>query len=197
VAGIITIAELEAALGRTLVGDQIAQAQYFIDGVSSYVETYTGVTFTLHENEVVRQQADYYGELALAPEPIIAVGDVTAVHIPSCTTFYGYDGLNTLYNLEAHGVYDVVLTYGYETPPTDIKTYVTEQVRFMINNPNNLSQYRVGDVTETYNTKDQTDDVMSVAGLGQDTLDSYKRTEQTWKLGPRSFPGRSPNLPTL
>lgn len=191
---IITVEELQVALNRTFTDGEAAQAQYYIDTVSAYVESYTGVAFTLHEAETVRQQSDYYGEIKLAPGPIVEVGEVSRVFPPNVARFYGFDGIDTLYNLEPHTAYDVILTYGYETPPADIKGFVTESCREVVNNPNSLSQFRVGDVTETYG--DTAPSPTSFSSLGSSVLESYKVTETTWKTGPRAFTHR-PELPVL
>lgn len=194
-AALITVDELEEALGRTLVGAEITQAEYYIRTVSAYVQRYTNTFFTPVEDEVVRQQSDYRGMVVLSPYPIREVGDVTRVLPNPCSgLFYAFDGLDTLYNLEPHTVYDVTISYGYETTPDDIKGVVTEMVRMALANPTNLSQYRVGDVTETYNTEEAPAGILSFAGLTQEVLDDYKRTEFSLYLGPREFT-TPPDLP--
>lgn len=197
--GIITTEELAVALGvdpEDWTPAQEAQYQFYIDTISAYVETYTGVTFTFHEDEVVRQQADYYGVIELAPTPVLNVSAVTAVAAPNYYTAYGFDGLGSVYGVAAHGVYDVTMSYGYATPPQDIKSYVTESVRGVIANPTGLASFRVGDVTEAYGGKGDSGGVTTYAGLGQAVLDSYRSTEATWRLGTHQF-APSPQLPIL
>lgn len=192
--GLITIAELEAALGRDLDATQEAQAQALIDLFSAYATTYTGVTFTPVDDAVVRHQSDYRGVITLVPNPVREVGDTVSVLDPTLVLEVGFDGVNTLYNLNPHAWYDVTMSYGYETTPDDIKFYVTQSVIGAIANPTNLSQYRVGDVTETYSTDPSAKTPMQQAVDA--ILESYKTTEETWAIGPRQFMNIN-NLPTL
>lgn len=197
--GLITIDYLEKALGVPVGSLDQDQAQYYIDTISAYVESYTGVTFTLQEDVILRLQADYYGQVVLHMKPIQTVTDVTVApqttpySFPLTDPVWGFDGYDTIYNLQPHSVYLITLTYGYSDVPQDIKSYTTEQCRNALNNPNNLANYRVGDVTESYATKDAVNEVKSVAGLGQSVLDSYKDSEETWRLGPRAYPQQSWN----
>lgn len=197
--GLIEVQYLEKALGVPVGSLNQDQAQYYIDTVSSYVESYTGVTFTPQVDVTLRLQADYYGQITLHMKPIQDVTEVlpadqtTPCDILLTTPSWGFDGYDTIYNLQPHSVYLVTLSYGYDEVPQDIKSYVTEQCINKVNNPNNLEAFRVGDVTETYGTKTQVNETVSVAGLGQEVLDSYKDTEETWRLGPRAYPTQSWN----
>ncbi len=199
---IITIEQLETALGRDLTTEQEAQAQFFIDAITAAIETYTGTTFTLQEDVTLRMQADYYGQIRLPMKPIQEVSAVeystntTPTAQPVTPLFWGFDGYDTIYNLPAHVVLDVTLSYGYATAPADIQAYVVWATTGVLNNPDGLESFRVGDVTETYGQAASASGITSYAGLMQQTLDSYKDTYDTWRLGPRNYI-RSPNLPLL
>jgi len=190
---IITVDQLEEYLGREFTPTEAAQAQVYINVVSAAVQTYTGTTFELQEDVVLRMQADYYGQITLYMKPI---QDVSAVVLASNATYpdpsslvltdpsYGWDGYDTIFNLSAHVVYDVTLTYGYATAPEDIQGYLLWATSEIVNNPTSLSSFRVGDVTETYGGKTG---VTTIASLMNAVLESYKDTAETWRLGPRNY----------
>lgn len=184
---IITVSQLETALGVTLTEVQQDQAEFYIDTISAYVETYTGVTFTEHVDETLVLQSDYYGEIKLALHPITAITSVTKLGTPADTCLWGWDQYDTIFNLQPHTAYEVLMSFGYATPPLDIAGYVTQAVILAMTNPTNQASLRVGDVTESFGNVSGGGGVMSYAQLGQQVLDSYKRTNDTWKIGPRAF----------
>lgn len=200
--GITTVPIVESALGRTLTPTEATQCEYYIEFISAFVETYTGTTFTLQEDVALKMQSDHYGIIDLPMKPIVEVTDVIndpsivpAIDLALTEPFWGYDGYGSIYNLAPEAAYQVTLTYGYTTPPTDIQGYVTQAVVGVINNPTGLASFRVGDVTESY-TGVSSGGQMTVAQMGQYVLDSYKDTEETWRLGPRTF-NQNPTLPIL
>lgn len=184
---IITVSQLETALGVTFNEAQQDQAEFYIDTISAYIETYTGVTFTEHVDETLVLQSDYYGEIKLALQPISSISSVTKLGIPAALCPWGWDQYDTIFNLDPHTAYEVVMSFGYSSPPMDIVGYVTQAVILAMTNPTNQASRRVGDVTESYGNVAGGGDVMSYAQLGQQVLDSYKRTNDTWKIGPRAF----------
>ena len=54
--GVITAEDLEAFMGRTFTDAEEAQASAIIDVVTSVIESETGVSFTLVEDEEIRHR---------------------------------------------------------------------------------------------------------------------------------------------
>lgn len=185
--GLITVDDVEIAVGRPITGAEADQVQYYIDAWSAYIKVYTGTSFTLHTDEVVRLQADYYGLIDFQFGPVTDVSDIST---PDGQTLYyaAWDFLNTIYGLPPHKVVDVTMTYGYEEAPADIASVATQLVVQTMANPDGLTSYRVGDVTEGYGglKPGGSPSFQSMVGV---VLDSYRTTETTWRIGPRQFPG--------
>lgn len=181
-AALIELAELEAALGYTFdTPESQAQAQYYIDTISAFVNKYVDVSFERHENETVRYKTDWRGTITL----VGPVDEVAGVARPGsdCTTCYKFDDIDLIYNLQPTTAYDVTYTWGYTEVPQDVKSVVIEGVRASVNNPNNALSYRVGDVTETYHANAGAAVQSPIVILGKDALDDYKFTAFTLSLG--------------
>lgn len=182
---LLTIEDLEIALGRTLETEEEPQVQYLIDAVSAYIENYTSLSFSLNEDVTVRMRADYYGIIQLAPGPIGSVATVANVGNSLPTVWY-YDGIDSIYNLYPNQVVDVTYTYGYTAVPNDIKFVATEMVKSVVDNfpEGSLRSKQIGDVQ--YAFAEAT--AKSFGGLGADILDSYAGGAYTIRTGPRNFP---------
>lgn len=177
-AALIDLAELEAALGYTFdTPESQAQAQYYINTISAFINKYVDVSFEFHENATIRYKADWYGTITLVG-PVDSVSGVVRPNSDSVICFL-YDDIDLIYNLCPNTAYDVTYSYGYAEVPEDVKSVVIEGVRASINNPNNALSYRVGDVTETYLANAGNSVASPIVVLGQDVLDSYKNTAFT------------------
>lgn len=187
-----TIEAVEEALGRELTPEEAVTVQTSIDSLTSFVESYTGSYFTEHVDENIRLQADAAGLIDFEFGPVT---DVSNIYYPqgTDTVLYAYwDYLETIYNLKPHQVVDVVMTYGYETVPDDMAAYALQMVLNEFNGVSGgpLESYRVGDVTETYGTGGKgASTPQTYQTLGNSVLESYRRTETSWRLGARKFPG--------
>lgn len=195
--GIVTVDEVEKATGRCFTPAEAAKVQYYIDYISALVEDYTGTKFSLVEDEVYYTQADFYGYVELEQSPIqeVLLVEYSDRVVPSQGTGeipgWGFDGVNVIHGLRSHQPAKVTLTYGYATAPAPVKGYVIEAAKYVINNPNGLSAYRVGDVTQTYEGAGGT---AVYTQLSNAALDKYTRGEGTLRLGQTYFPCN--NLPT-
>lgn len=195
--GIVNIKEVEKATGNCLEPGEAQQVQYYIDYVSALVEDYTGTSFTLQEDAVLRRQSDAHGMIELSEVPIEEVSSVAystrAVPVAGTGEVLGwcFDGISTISGLKPCLAVDVTLTYGYSTAPIPVKGYVIEAVKYITANPQGLASFRVGDVTQTYVGAGGESTFTS---LSNDALQPYIREESSMRLGAYHVPG-SP-LPT-
>jgi hypothetical protein len=178
---LLTVEYLEAAMGGAAFTDaENAQAQFYIDKISSWIEEYTNYTFGLVEDETHRYRSDDYGVIEL---PRVPVTDVSKVHdfrndidLISGASYF-WDGIVYISGLYARHVYDVTYSYGLETVPLSIKTIATEACkRGMATAPSGLKQLTVGDITENYG------DMLDFSPEDKATLDNYVETEGTIRL---------------
>jgi hypothetical protein len=191
--GIISLDEYKAAVGLPSSScSQDDQLKYYINSLSAAIETYTGVSFTLHTDEELKMVSDYYGEIKLGMKPIQSVSSLFTLNEPvtsSICNTWGFDEFDTIFNLRPHTAYIVKLTYGYEEAPADIKGYVVESVRQKASNPTGATSFKVGDVEERWGSGGSSGGAASSSyqRMQDAVLESYKDTEETWKLGPRAF----------
>lgn len=184
---LLTLEELAIALGRDILTSEEPVFQWLIDSITAYIEDYTGVAFTVHEDETTRYRADGRGIVRLRG-PVGAVGTITPV-LPSGPSwaeydyYYGpfYDGFDEIYYLPPFGVVDVTYTYGMEEVPQDIKNAATEALLGRISGSDNaqLDTFTVGDVTERFK---QPWGYENFGQLAQLVLDSYRGVGMTWRL---------------
>lgn len=180
---LLTIEDLEIALGRSLESDEEPNAQYLIDAVSAYIEDVTDTAFSEHTAVTERFLADYYGIIELSPYPVNDVISVTAVNYVS--PMWYWDGGQCIYNLYPNQVVDITYDYGKSSVPTSIKSVASEMVKSVIDNlpEGALKSKQVGDVQHTF---------AEAAGanfndLGKEVLEGYSSVGTTVRLG-RGFP---------
>lgn len=174
-AALITITDIEAALGEDISVDDEPRIQYYINVVSSYIEGYTGVSFSLQEDAVIRAVADGRGIIEI--DEIVEITEVAQLD-PSVGTYggisvgfpgYYFDGIDKIYGLDPYETYRITLTYGHTSIPTEIKGVATKLVLAGTDldtvATGGLRSYRVGDVEESYG-------VSILAGVPVVTLDT-------------------------
>lgn len=149
---LITVDDLEVALNEPIDASDETYAEYLIRLISTYIETYTGKTFTVQE-DTVRLRSDFYGVIQLPGGPIIEVEDVT--HFYGSTIEWQWDGNVTIFELPANTVVDITYTFGYSSVPDDIQMVCTEAVKKLWLSPNGQEdgpkiRRKVGDVEEMY-----------------------------------------------
>jgi hypothetical protein len=162
--------------------------------VTSYLNTYCDTYFGETREVTARVQADYYGMIEL-PNSVVDVTSVANWRNSEEISYWDWDGMRTVYNLNGHETVNVTFEYGYSAVPTDIRNVAIDMVKaaFMPPDDSDVTQFMVGDVMERY-FKGPISQL--VDGIGLRILNSYKPTEGTWRLGPRYF--NPPNeLPTV
>jgi hypothetical protein len=178
---LLTLDYLAAAMGGVSFSDEDAgRAQYFIDTVSSYIENYTGTTFSPTVDEVIRLRSDSYGCIVLSQHPCT---DVSKVHdfrdnfdLVSGAN-YLWDGLQTISGLRTRRVYDITFSYGYDPCPLSVTTVACKAVMRGINGDvTNLKTLTVGDITETYG------DMLDFSDADMVVLDNYTDKMTTLRL---------------
>lgn len=181
----ITIQELEEAIGQTLSGADLAQANYYIKLVTRYIKSYTGRVFDVQTSTELFK-ADYYGRVALEAPPVHQV-DSVKYHHGGEVWDWQFDGLEEVYGLKPRSVVQVTYTHGFESPPEDLKGVCTEAAKRLFLSPEGqdvgpLKRFAVGDISEEYNIPPA-----DLAGLFNDLdkiiLDEYRVTETTWRGG--------------
>ncbi len=150
---LITVDDLEVALGETIDPSDEAQAEYFIRLISTYIETYTGKNFSI-QSDTVRLRSDYYGIIELPGGPVVEV-EAVKPFVGGSSVDYRWDGNVTIFNLTPNTVLDVTYTYGYEEVPEDIQMVCTEAVKKLWLSPDGQEEgpkirRKVGDVEEMY-----------------------------------------------
>lgn len=187
-----TLELLEQALGRELTGDEALTANYLIDLVSTYIETYTGIIVdddeSPGEQQSLRVKSDYYGTVTLTGGPVASVDSVKMWASQGEHPCWQWDGLNQVYGLRGNETVDITYTVGYAVVPKDIQMVATQGVKRLFDSPSGqetgpVTKYRVGDVEESYRAVD----VGALGGLFNDLertiLEEYRTTETTWRLG--------------
>lgn len=174
---LLTLEDLEIALGTTFDEDEVANAQYIIDATTSYIENQTGLSFSVKTDITKRFSADYYGRVELIPGPVTDVSAVKDWRTQGSTSYAYWDGLDTVYNLYPGEVVDVTFSCGYETAPGDLKFAATEITKSVVDNlpEGALRSKQVGDIAYFFQTAEKT----SFNGMGRSVIDSYRDTIQT------------------
>ena len=184
---LLTLEDLAIALGRDIEDAEMGVYQRLIDSITVFIEDYTGVAFTVHEDETVRYRADGRGIVRLRG-PVGSVATITPVLAsgPAWAEYdyyYGpyYDNFDEVFYLPPFGVVGVTYTYGMETVPEDTKQAATEAVLGRVAGTDNstLDTYTVGDVTERFK---QPWGYESFGQMAQTVLDSYRGVAMTWGL---------------
>lgn len=178
---LITVEELEAFMGRTFTDAESDQAEALIESVTSVIESETGVTFSLTENEEIRVQADGFGMVELNAKPI---SEVTVYPIDSADehTAYAWDGLATVFGLQPNEVVDIVYTHGYSTVPGDIKAVAYGMTSRIMYNPSGLRQETVGAISVTYPGVGGEAGTINISKLERNVLDKYSSYAKSMRL---------------
>lgn len=194
--GVITTEDLEAFMGRTFTDAEEAQADAIIEVVTAVIESETGVSFTLVEDEEIRAQADGYGMIELNARPI---SDVTVYDIDTTDELAEpvWDGLATIYGLQPNQVVDIVYSHGYAQVPGDIKAVAYGMSSRIIYNPSGLRQETVGAISVTYPGIGGEAGTINMSNLEKNVLEKYARQNRSMRLaGQRLRIGTLPILTT-
>lgn len=182
---LITLTDLEPAVGKDLTGDEAAT--YAIELVSMYIRVYTDTSFE-EVTETITYKADYYGRVQLNT-PVTEVSGV--VYYNDQPVFdWQWDGWGEVYGIKPNHTVKVTYTHGFTDVPNDVKYVAIEAAKRLYVTPDRynlgmLMQFNVGDVSEWYNSR--MNNPMLAQGLFNDleklTLDNYRETNTTLRLG--------------
>lgn len=173
------IADVEGALGRPLTDQEEAKFTYYARVVSAYIQSYCdAVTFGVHQDDEITQQADYYGIIDLGGGPISAVTSVTAVDGTELSG-WSFDGTGQIYDLDPYQT--VIITCDRGIPvPDDVRGAAVDIllgiITLQLSGP--VSRKTVGDVT--YAFAEGPDIGIQ---LSSRVLDAYRTTSYTIRLG--------------
>jgi hypothetical protein len=178
---LITVEELEAFMGRTFTDEEEVQAEALIDAVSAVVESETGVSFSITQDQEIRIQADGYGIIELSARPIssLAVYDVNSTDE---LTYATWDGLSAVYGLQPNQVVDIVYTHGYQIVPGDIKAVCYGVCSRIMYNPSGLRQETVGAISVTYPGIGGEAGTINFSKLEQKVLSKYKAIAKSMRM---------------
>lgn len=178
---LITVEELEAFMGRTFTDSEATQAASLIQVASDVIESETGVSFSLVEDEEVRMQADGYGIIELNAKP---VQEVTVYETDSTDeiTYATWDGLASVYGLQPNEVVDIVYTHGYTTVPGDIKAVCYGVCSRVMYNPSGLRQETVGAISVTYPGIGGEAGTLNFSTLEKKVLEKYAATARSMRM---------------
>lgn len=179
--GLITVEDLEAFMGREFTEPEEAQAEAIITVVTAVIESETGVSFTLVEDEEIRAQADGYGMIELNAKPIssVAVYDLDSDDELAEPV---WDGLSTIYGLQPNQVVDIVYSHGYAQVPGDIKAVAYGMSSRIIYNPSGLRQETVGSISVTYPGVGGEAGTVNMSKLERNVLDKYSAQAKSMRL---------------
>lgn len=178
---LITVEELEAFMGRTFTEAEELQAEALIQTVTDVIESETGVSFSLVEDEEIRAQADGYGMIEFSALPIseLVVYPVDETDEHTC---YVWDHLATVYGLQPNEVVDIIYTHGYATIPGDIKAVAYGMTSRIMINPSGLRQETVGAISVTYPGIGGEAGTINMSKLERNVLDKYSKNQISMRL---------------
>lgn len=194
---LVTIADLEEALGIEISSEDINPTQFLLDKISAYIETYTGITFSLVEEAEVKLTSDYYGIIDL-PGPVIEVLGVKNWRDDSDVFYWDFNGDSELSGFYPDQTVVVTLSYGYETVPSDIKLVALDMAVSATAAPriSEVTMKTVGDVSEKFAAYSSLANFMDE--FSKSVLDSYRVSEWSQRLGDHSsWSSAATNLPTM
>lgn len=150
---LLTVEDYEVASGSSLSASEGGRCQYYIDYLSDYLETRTGITFAKLVGVTRRVRADEYGEVLFDDYPVTAV---TKIHIVKGDYDYDnpddyWDGCERLYGFFPRQVLDVTYDCGLDPVGKALVGVAIEAVkRGMATTPTGLKSKTVGDVSYEY-----------------------------------------------
>jgi len=185
VTDLITVVDLEAALGRELTEDEEGKADYIVSLISSYIQTYTGLSFEL-QTTTIRMKSDYYGAVQLPGGNIQEILEVNYYY--GAEAVYYWDGIDMIFGLEPAQAVDVRYSYGYTEVPDEIVKVATQAAKRLLLTPDgaepgSLFKYRVGDVEEMYSGAFGSLGRGMFNDLEKLILDQYRITATTMRTG--------------
>lgn len=182
---LFTIADFEDATGIEIEPEDETKVQFIIDSISEYIINYTGYNFFEVTDYEEKCQADYYGIVSL-PKPVTDVTSVKDWRDLEEVSDWDWDGTSCIFNLQGHQTVVVTWSGGESDVPDDIFSVAIDMAKAALLPPGEQSMvsYQVGDVSEKY-FKGRIASLID--DFQQNTLDSYRESEGTWRLGSHQF----------
>lgn len=179
----ISVAELEAFMGKTFDLTEETQAESIISMVSSFIKNRVkNVSFSLVEDDVITTQADGHGIVELYSRPIQYITSVVDINGDSIED-YDFDGLRAIYNLFPLQVVTITFTHGYSTTPDDIKDVTKAAAARIMYNPAGHRQETVGAISLTYPGMGGEAGSVTFSSEERRILESYSSGDASLRLG--------------
>jgi len=179
VSALITIADIENALGRGVEDEEEESGwQFIIDSLSAFINNFVDVSFEPYEDVTVRYKSDYYGQVKLI-QPVTGISSIKNFRTQEEDFYIDWDGIDTIFYGCPEQVVDVTYSFGYSEVPADVKLLMVAGVLGQINeqSPVNLRSFQVGDVVEQYR-----DDFMTQLFGNMATVTLYKYTNHSYTI---------------
>jgi hypothetical protein len=161
-AALATIQDLEATLGRTLVGDpdRVARVERVLEMASAVVREYTGQFFELVADDEVVLFPDNDGWYRLPQRPIVDVTAIADQDAVDLFTTYAFDTDGWFRNFPMYpqaarprwpfSSLSVTYSHGYAEIPADVVMVVCSMAGRSWSNPAGIRSESVGDYSVTY-----------------------------------------------
>lgn len=151
---LITLEELQTSLGyEPDPGVDEATWVRHISNVSDFINSYCSESFSRTDDDKVRFQASWRGEILLPGGPVWDVTAVVDPRLPGQNDPLGdWDQMSMIFYLEPLGVYDVTYSHGHTDVPQEIKNLVYQACATLIDGDGPVTSFQVGDVQERYST---------------------------------------------
>lgn len=169
---LITLEELENALGVT-PADDLEEANWIrsIKTVSNFIISYCDTGFELILSDSFRTKASWRGEIHLPKGPTHKIRSVVDFRFPEGNDLYiDWDGMDTLFNASPNQVVLITYDHGLDGAPDDVKDLCYEGCDTILNGPESLKSFQVGDVNEVYTQSFMTN---IFGGLATQILSQY------------------------
>lgn len=171
--GIIDIGYIETLVGYSLNLETEARVQRYINIVSSYIRSYTGRSYGVVEDDVIKAVADGKGIIEIPDLESVSLVELRDAYRGEYTDItdgipyafnsgqygqfdyygFGFDGISMIYGLYPRSSYRVTCTHGVPAPE-DIRGIVADLVLagtgLDTSARGGLASKRVGDVEEFY-----------------------------------------------
>lgn len=182
-APLISVADVETILGRTLTAAEAASVAMYIDFASSYIRDYTGRSFERRSNHLIRTQADAHGVVELPDPPIISVASIVDADSEGETWVVAdqWDGMWRINGLRPWHTYLITYTHGDQEVPQSIAGVCASMVSRQIINPAGIRQETVGATSVTYASVFGEAGALGLSGLERQILDMYTDVAMSWR----------------
>lgn len=179
---IITVTELEAFMGKDFDDMETAQAEAQIEVVQTFIEEYTGLSFTHVPEDEIIIQADGHGIIELTSKPVNDVGPILDINGDEID-YWEFDGLSAVYNFFPNQVVYLTYDHGYEEVPKAVKAVALGMTSRVMYNPSGLRQETVGAISVTYPGIGGEAGTINITSLEKKILDKLGNSAWSMRIG--------------